>query len=154
MGRSGYLNAVTPRHGRCFSAGPAEGWAPLVAQGKGETVNRRILAASLSVAAGLFILTGSALADPGGPNLQTPGTMVCDNGVTVTVNPGTATNQGRPAWVVDDTTVFIAAYFAVTDGDFTFVFFDHTNGLKNPTTCTRDVGGGVTFVATGFFTPR
>jgi hypothetical protein len=51
--------------------------------------------------------------------------------------------------------VFIAAYAAVTDGSFTFVFWDSMKGPKDKdlTTCIRDVGV-VSFVAKGFFTPR
>jgi len=80
--------------------------------------------------------------------------MVCDNGVSVVVNPGTATNRGSPAWVVDSTTVFIAAYVAVTDNEtFTFVFWDRMNGVSGLTTCTRNVGD-VTFISMGYFTPR
>ena len=109
---------------------------------------------ALLVVTSVFALCGTALADPGGPNLQLPGTMVCDNGVTVVVNPGTATNRGSPAWVVDSTSVFIAAYAAVTDdATFTFVFWDRMNGVRDLTTCTRDVGD-VSFIATGYFTPR
>jgi hypothetical protein len=119
---------------------------------------KRGLAVALLAATSVFFLSGTALADPGGPNLQLQGTLVCDNGVSVEVNPGTATNRGSPVWVVDSTTVFIAAYAAVTDGEtFTFVFWDRMKGLENRVgnliTCTRDVGD-VSFIARGFFTPR
>jgi hypothetical protein len=117
-------------------------------------MKRGLLAALLCVATSVFVLAGPALADPGGPNLQGQLTLVCDNGVSMVINPGTATNQGRVAWAVDSTSVFVASYFAVVDGDFIHVFFDHAFGRKNLTACTEDLGGGAMFVATGFFTPR
>jgi hypothetical protein len=114
----------------------------------------RGLLAALLVATSMVALSGTALADPGGPNLQLRGTMVCDNGVSVEVNPGTATNRGSPVWLVDSTSVFIAAYAAVTDNEtFTFVFWDRMDGVKDLTTCTRHVDD-VTFIAKGYFAPR
>jgi hypothetical protein len=115
-------------------------------------VKRNVLVAALFVVA--LVCAAPATADPGGPNLQTQLTLVCDNGMSVPINPGTATNHGRVAWAVDSKTVFIAAYYAVVDGDFIHVFFDTKPGVTNLTSCTEDLGGGAMFVSRGFFTPR
>jgi hypothetical protein len=118
-------------------------------------MKRGLLAALVTVVLSGSVLCGTALADPGGPNLQ-PGelTFVCDNGDSVTLNPGTATNQGRVGWVKDSTAVFVLAYYAVTDGDFIHVFFDIRHGVGDLLTCSADIGGGAMFVARGFLTPR
>ena len=113
--------------------------------------------ALLIVALRMFIPAGTALADPGGPNLQDPHTYTCDNGLTLEINPGTATNFGRVGWVIDSTSVFRTTYFAVTDfTTFTFVFFDQAPGLENKDliTCTSPALPGDFFVAKGFITPR
>ena len=78
------------------------------------------------------------MADPGGPNLQQPTALTCDNGMRFVVNPGTLTNRGRVAWDVNGTGVFVTAYLAFTNG----------------ITCRGDAGGGFTVIATGFLTPR
>lgn len=114
----------------------------------------RLLAASLLAAMCGFGLSGVALADPGGPNLQQPVSLTCTDGTHVTVNPGTLTNRGRVAWVVNSTSVFVTASLAFTNGTDTVVLFDSKQGLKNLITCTGDAGGGFTVIATGFFTPR
>jgi ABC-type transport system substrate-binding protein len=117
----------------------------------------RRLFLTVSLVAGLSgaLLPAVLLADPGGPNLQQPVTLTCSDGrPPVTVNPGTATNQGRVAWVVNSNSVFVTAYLAFSDGTDTFVLFDSKPGLKNLITCTGDAGGGFTVIARGFFTPR
>ena len=113
-----------------------------------------------------FLLTASALAtlgmclpaalqaDPGGPNLQQPVVLRCTGGRRVEASPGTLTNRGRVLWASDSTSIFVDAYFAITDGTNTLVIYDSKQGLKNLITCTADLGGGVTAIATGFFTPR
>ncbi len=116
---------------------------------------RKLLATAL-VAFGVcaFVAPAAVLADPGGPNLQAPVTLTCTGGLTVTVNPGTATNRGRVAWDVNSNAVFVTAYLAFSDGTDTFVLFDSKQGLTNLITCTGDAGGGFTVTAIGFFTPR
>ncbi len=96
----------------------------------------------------------AALADPGGPNLQQPVSLSCTGGLHVDINPGTLTNRGRVAWAISSTSVFVTAYLAFTNGTETDVLFDSKPGLTNLITCTGDVGGGFTVIATGFFTPR
>ena len=105
-----------------------------------------------------LVLAGTAAsavaADPGGPNLQQPVALKCEGLATpVVVNPGTLTNRGRVAWVVDSQSVFVTAYLAFTDPTGTFVLFDSKKGLKNLITCTGQ-GDGFTVTAVGFFTPR
>jgi hypothetical protein len=100
------------------------------------------------------VLAGTAAGDPGGPNLQQPVAVTCSDGQDVVVSPGTATNVGRVAWVIDSNSVFVTAYLAFTDGVDTFVLFDSKPGLKGLVTCSGDAGGGVTVIARGFFTPR
>ena len=112
-----------------------------------------LVACLLSAVAALFV-GGPVVADPGGPNLQQPVALTCTGGARVTVNPGTLTNQGRVAWDVDSTSVFVTARLAFTDGTDTVVLFDSKKGLKNLITCTGDAGGGFTVIATGFFTLR
>jgi hypothetical protein len=80
--------------------------------------------------------------------------LTCTGGLHVDVNPGTLTNQGRVAWAIDSTSVFVTASLAFTDGVDTFVLYDSKRGLKNLITCTGDAGGGFTVIATGFLTPR
>ena len=70
------------------------------------------------------------------------------------VTPGTQTNEGRVAWDVNGTGVFVTSYLAFTNGTETDVLFDSKPGLKNLTTCRGDAGGGFTVIATGFLTPR
>lgn len=94
-----------------------------------------------------FGLPSALLADPGGPNLQQPIALTCDNGIRFTVNPGTLTNRGRVAWDVNGTGVFVTAYLAFTNGTETDVLFDSKPGLTNLTT-RGDAGGGFTVIAT------
>jgi len=119
-------------------------------------IGRRARWAALIAALGSFALSSSASADPGGPNLQPQATFACDDGSSVLLNPGTATNRGRLAWVVNSTSVYVTSYFAVYQGpDPVFVFYDSKPGLKSPQLrCTADAGDGFTFVAIGFFTSR
>lgn len=116
-------------------------------------MKRLLLAASLFAALTVALPAG-LLADPGGPNLQQPIALTCDNGMHFTVTPGTLTNQGRVAWDVNGTGVFVTAYLAFTNGTETDVLFNSKPGLKNLTTCRGDAGGGFTVIATGFLTPR
>ena len=112
-----------------------------------------LLTMSLFAALGVAFPAGVP-ADPGGPNLQQPIALTCDNGMPLTVNPGTLTNRGRVAWDVNGTGVFVTAYLAFTNGTETDVFFDSKPGLKNLVTCQGDAGGGFTVIARGFLTPR
>jgi hypothetical protein len=114
----------------------------------------RLLAATLLVGVTTLCLVAPVGADPGGPNLQQPIALTCTGDLHVVVNPGTLTNQGRVAWAVDSTSVFVTASLAFSDGTDTFVLFDSKRGLTNVITCTGDAGGGFTVIATGFFTPR
>ena len=116
-------------------------------------MKRLLLIASLATAVS-FGLPAALQADPGGPNLQQPTALRCDNGMRLVVNPGTVTNRGRVAWDINGTGVFVTAYLAFTNGTDTEVLFDSKPGLKNLITCTGDVGGGFTVIATGFLTPR
>jgi hypothetical protein len=116
-------------------------------------VRKLLLTASLAAALS-FGLPAALQADPGGPNLQQPTALRCDNGMQLVVNTGTVTNRGRVAWDVNGTGFFVTAYLAVTNGTETEVLFDSKPGLKNLITCTGDVGGGFTVIATGFLTPR
>jgi hypothetical protein len=116
-------------------------------------VKRLLLTAS--VLATLSVGLPAALqADPGGPNLQQPVLLTCTGGLQVEANPGTLTNRGRVLWAVNSTIVFVDAYFAITDGTNTIVIYDSKQGLQNLVSCTADLGGGLTAIATGFFTPR
>jgi hypothetical protein len=115
---------------------------------------RRLLSLPAALILTAALGAGMASADPGGPNLQPPITLHCTGGLTVAVSQGTATNRGRVPWAIDSTSVFVTAYLAFTNGTDTFVVFDSKPGLKDLITCTGDVGGGFTVIATGFFTPR
>jgi hypothetical protein len=116
-------------------------------------MTRRLLAV-LTIVATAGLASGTALADPNGPNVRGPATYTCDNGSTLEMESGPQFNQGRVAWVVDATTVFVVKYIAVTDGIDTFVFFDSTQGRTDLTTCTTPGRPGDTFVTKGYFTPR
>jgi hypothetical protein len=122
--------------------------------GRGGIAVRKLLLTASLAAALSFGLPAALQADPGGPNLQQPTALRCDNGMQLVVNTGTVTNRGRVAWDVNGTGVFVTAYLAVTNGTETEVLFDSKPGLKNLITCTGDVGGGFTVIATGFLTPR
>jgi hypothetical protein len=116
-------------------------------------VKRLLLTVSVMATFGVCLPTGLQ-ADPGGPNLQEPVLLTCTGGLQVEGNPGTLTNRGRVVWAVDSTSVFVDAYFAITDGTNTVVIYDSKKGLRNLITCTADLGGGFSAIATGFFTPR
>ena len=116
-------------------------------------MNRLLLTVSLLATLGSGF-PAALMADPGGPNLQQPTALTCDNGMRFVVNPGTLTNRGRVAWDVNGTGVFVTAYLAFTNGTETDVLFDSKPGLKNLITCRGDAGGGFTVIATGFLTPR
>jgi hypothetical protein len=116
-------------------------------------VKRLLLTASVLVTLCVG-LPATVRADPGGPNLQEPVLLTCTGGLQVLGNPGTLTNRGRVVWAIDSTSVFVDAYFAITDGTDTVVLYDSKHGLKNLVSCTADLGGGFTAIATGFFTPR
>jgi hypothetical protein len=117
-------------------------------------LTRLFLTASLVAALSLLAAPAAVLADPGGPNLQAPVSLKCTGGISIDLNPGTLTNQGRVAWAIDSTSVFVTAYLAFTNGTETDVLFDSKPGLKNLITCTGDAGGGFSVIAVGFFTPR
>ena len=117
-------------------------------------MKRLLLTATLVTALTALCLPSALPADPGGPNLQQPVSLTCTGGLHVDINPGTLTNQGRVAWAINSHSVLVTSYLAFTDGVDTFVLFDSKPGLKNLISCTGDVGGGLTVVATGFLTPR
>jgi len=117
-------------------------------------MRRFVLLAAVAAAFSAIALPGVLHADPGGPNLQQPVVLMCPGGVQVPANPGTLTNRGRVLWATTSTSVFVDAYFAITDGTETFVIYDSKQGLTNLVTCTADLGGGFTAIAKGFFTPR
>jgi hypothetical protein len=112
------------------------------------------LLAALVIAATVGLASGTALADPNGPNVRGVATYTCDNGSTVDMESGPQFNNGRVAWVANSTMVFVIKYVAVTDGIDTFVFFDSTKGRTDLTTCTTPGRPGDTFVTKGYFTPR
>jgi len=116
------------------------------------------------LALGLLLVTltfaAAASADPT-HNVNAPFTMSCDDGQSVVVNPGTVTNQSRQAFVVSSdgtissTSILVINYLALSDGTDNLVLFDSAPGLtpQGLVTCTTDIGGGVTLVVRGFFTP-
>ena len=106
---------------------------------------------------GMLAFPGGAVADPGGPNLQTPVLLTCSDGTHPTVNPGTDTNRGRVAWDTTTNAVYVTAYLAFTDDTGTFVLFDSKKGLQahqTLITCTGVTGEGATLTAIGFRTPH
>jgi hypothetical protein len=113
-----------------------------------------MLCASLVVAICGFAVSATALADPNGPNVRGVATWTCDNGQTVQMESGPFRNAGGVAWVVDETTVFVVKYTAVTHGVDTFVVFDATHGQTGLVTCTTPGRPGETFIGKGFLTPR
>jgi len=115
-------------------------------------VKRLLLTASVLATLSIGLPAGLQ-ADPGGPNLQQPVLLTCTGGFQVEGNPGTLTNRGRVVWAIDSTSVFVDAYFAITDGTNTLVIYDSKQGLTDLITCTADLGGGVTAIARGFLTP-
>ncbi len=114
---------------------------------------RLLLTASLLAVLSVGV-PSALMADPGGPNLQQPVSLICPGMAPVDINPGTLTNRGRVAWAIDSTSVFVTASLAFSDGTNTTVLFDSKRGLKNLVICTGDAGGGFTVIVTGFFTPR
>ena len=113
---------------------------------------KRGLAGVLIVAA--LALSGTAAADPNGPNVRGISEWNCD-GHIVRMESGPFRNNGRVAWVADGTSIFVVQSLAVTDGTDTFVFFDSTHGdTSGLVTCTTPGRPGDTFVAKGFFTPK
>ena len=106
------------------------------------------------VVMGLCVLavSGTASADPNGPNVRGVFDWNCD-GQIVRMEAGPAGNNGRVAWVVNSTSALVVKYTAVTDGVDTFVFFDSTHGdTTGLVTCTTPGRPGDTFIAKGFFT--
>jgi hypothetical protein len=113
---------------------------------------------------GLLLVTltfsSAASADPS-QNVNPPVTMTCDDGQSVVVNPGAVPNQSRQAFVISSdgtissTSILVINYLALSDGTDTLVLFDSAPGLtpQGLVTCTTDLGGGVTLVVRGFFTP-
>ena len=116
-------------------------------------MTRGMLRSLLVIAVCGLAVAGTALADPNGPNVRGVDTWTCDNGQTVQMESGPFGNNGRVAWVVDASTVWVVKYTAVTDGVDTFVFFDKTKGETGLVTCTTPGRPGDTFVTKGFFTP-
>jgi hypothetical protein len=118
----------------------------------------------LGLVLGLLVVTlahsPAAGADPS-HSVQPPVTMTCDNGESVLVNPGTVTNQSREAFVISSdgsissTSILVINYLALTDGTDTIVLFDSAPGLTSQglVICTTDLGGGISLVVRGFFTP-
>ena len=92
-------------------------------------MKRFLLTASVLATLGMG-LPAALQADPGGPNLQQPVLLRCTGGLRVEANPGTLTNRGRVLWATDSTSVFVDAYFAITDGTNTLVIYDSKQGLK------------------------
>jgi hypothetical protein len=88
-----------------FSGTQGTDLASLRLEGRRTAVKRLLLTASLFATLS-FGMPATLLADPGGPNLQQPINLTCDNGMRLTVNPGTLTNRGRVAWDVNRTGVF------------------------------------------------
>jgi hypothetical protein len=145
------LHATAAAH--LDAVAPTDEDSTLCGKGKEVAVTRLLLTAS--VLATLCVgLPATLRADPGGPNLQEPVVLDCTGGLHVAATPGTLTNRGRVLWAIDSTSVFVDAYFAITDGTDTFVIYDSKQGLRNLVSCTADLGGGLTALATGFFTPR
>lgn len=102
----------------------------------------------------MLALSTAASADPS-HNVNSPLTFTCDSGQSVVVNPGTVTNQSHQAFVIDSTSILVINYLALSDGTDTLVLFETAPGL-NPQgleTCTTELGGGVTLIVRGFFTP-
>jgi hypothetical protein len=134
--------------------GPLYAATRLTAATGEEVAVKKFLLTALVVATLGAGLPAALHADPGGPNLQQPVLLICTGGLQVEGNPGTLTNRGRVVWAIDSTSVFVDAYFAITDGTNTVVIYDSKQGLQNLVSCTADLGGGFTAIARGFFTPR
>jgi hypothetical protein len=117
----------------------------------------RILAMVAVLAAALcFADAGSA--DPS-HNVLPDIVLTCSDQSTLTVSPGTSTNNSSIAFVRDDTSILVARSFTVTlDGETVFGFERGLSGFdgKNLVTCTGPwTLGGVTYevTVTGFVTP-
>jgi hypothetical protein len=119
----------------------------------------------LTLVLGLLVVTlaysTAASADPS-HNVNPPFTYTCDNGQTVVINPGTVTNRSHQGFVISSdgtispTSIFVINYLALADSGGTLVLFETAPGLTSQglVTCTTDLGGGITFISRGFFTPR
>src|SRR5215207_8090863 len=102
----------------------------------------------------------AASADPS-HNVNAPLTFTCDNGESVVINPGTVTNQSRQAFVISSdgtissTSIFVINLLAYSDGTNTLVLLNSAPGLTTQglVTCTTDLGGGISLISRGFFTP-
>jgi hypothetical protein len=112
----------------------------------------------LAVIAAALCSTSVALADPS-HNVLPDIVLSCSDGQTVTVLPGTDTNNSAVAFVRGSTAVLVAKSFLATlNGEPAFGFVRGLNGFadKDLVTCTGPwTLGGATFVVTvtGFLTP-
>jgi hypothetical protein len=122
---------------------------------------RLVLLVALGLAVAVLFGPVGASADPS-HDIQSPATLICSNGQTVVVNPGTVTNRSHQAFVISSdgsistTSIYVTKYLAFTDPTGTFVIFDTAPGLtaQGLVECTADLGGGASLTAIGFFTPR
>jgi hypothetical protein len=118
---------------------------------------RRALVLVACFAAALCF-TGVASADPSHDVLPDI-VLTCSDGQTVTVLPGTSTNNSAIAFVRDSSSILVARSFEVTlDGEPIFGFVRGLNGFtdKDVLTCTGVwTLDGVTYdvTVTGFLTP-
>jgi hypothetical protein len=112
----------------------------------------------LAVSAAAMCFTGVASADPS-HNVLPDIVLSCSDGQTVTVLPGTSTNNSAIAFVRDSTSILVAKSFLATlNGEPVFGFVRGLNGFtdKDLVICTGPwTLGGVTYdvTVTGFFTP-
>ena len=112
----------------------------------------------LAVFAAALSLVGVASADPSHDVLPDI-VLTCSDGQTLTVLPGTSTNNSAMAFIRDSTSVFVARSFLGTlNGQPVFGFVRGLNGFsdKDIVTCAGPwTLGGVTFAVTvtGFVTP-
>jgi hypothetical protein len=112
----------------------------------------------LAVPAAALCLVSVASADPS-HNVLPDIVLTCSDGQTLTVLPGTSTNNSSMAFVRDSTSVLVAKSFLATlNGEPVFGFVRGLIGFsdKDLVTCTGPwTLGEVTFVVTvtGFVTP-
>jgi hypothetical protein len=112
----------------------------------------------LAVATAALCFSGVALSDPS-HNVLPDIVLRCSDGQTVTVLPGTSTNNSAIAFVRDSTSILVAKSFLATqNGEPVFGFVRGLNGFadKDLVTCTGPwTLGDVTFnvTVTGFLTP-
>jgi hypothetical protein len=111
----------------------------------------------LAVSAAALCFSGGALSDPS-HNVLPDIVLRCSDGQTVTVLPGTSTNNSAIAFVRGSTSILVAKSFLATlNGEPVFGFVRGLNGFadKDLVTCTGlwtlDVTYSVT--VTGFLTP-